>query len=126
MDENLSRLLSTVSVILMVIGALSLFFMLYRGGTGTIALVNRSLSDRGAVYQAESDDSGDEQVTGAHIIGTIQNGLETTIIVDSVVIPCTVDPGSFDYQFIDSAALYSEEILMNTSGEVSGILYRKK
>ncbi len=126
MDENISRLLSMVSAILLVIGALSLFFLLYRGGVGTITLVNRSLSDRGAIYQVESDDSDDELVTGAHIIGTIRNGLETTMIIDSVVIPRTVDPGSFDYQFIDSAALYSMEILMNSSGEVSGILYRKK
>lgn len=126
MDENITKMLTTVSMVLLVMGALSLFFPMYRSGSGTVNLVNRSLTDRGVVYQAESGKSDTVFVTGDHIIGIIRNGPETDLIIDSVVIPATVDTGTFNYQIIDSAALYSVDLITDPSGQVSAVVYRKK
>ncbi len=128
MDENITKTISYISAVLFMLGAVTLFFILYRGSSGAIGLVNRIKTDKGAVYQSKFYDSA-KTVTGADIVGSIRSGLETDICIDTVFVYGDADVNNFhtfDYSLVDSEALYSVEYIFSPSGEVCYILYRKQ
>lgn len=126
MDENVAKIIACISVIFLVVAALSLFFILYRGSTDTISLINRGINDQGTVFLSSGPKAQSTDVQGSEIVGTIQSGLETDIIVDSVFISYQQDVHAFDYSTIDKSAWYSVRYLFNGSGDVTSVQYVKR
>ncbi len=126
MDENLTKLITGVSVVFLVIAALSLFFILYRDSSNTVTLINHGINDQGAIYEYTGGKEESTDVLGSEIVGSIKNGLETDIIVDSVLISRQQDPHAFDFSTIDKTAWYSVRYLFNPQGEVTSVQYKKR
>lgn len=126
MDENISKTFSYISILFLVLGALSLFFILYRDSTGTVALINRGMNDRGTVYETSGQKELSTDVKGSDIAGSIKNGLESDIFIDSMYVSCSQDAHAFNYKLIDKTAWYSVRYLFNASGEVTSIQYSKR
>lgn len=125
MEENISKALSFFGTAIFITAALSIFFTLYGKETETIRTVNGKLDDKVSVYQAENAELTENTVSGAYIIGCIENGLETDISVDWIHIPRTADINTVNFSIIDLYASYDTEYVFNSSGEVILIRYRK-
>ena len=126
MEENITKALSYFSAAAFIITAISLFFTLYGKNSEMINTVNKNMSERGLVYRASNNETKENEVPGAVIIGCIKNGLETDISVNSVIIPKTVDINMFDFTIIDIDAMYTVEYVFDTSGEAVLVKYRKQ
>lgn len=126
MDENIIKAISYTSVVLMLIIALSLFFVLYKSSSDIITIANQAITDKGAVYQVEKREEGRIIVTGADIIGAIKNGLETNIYVDSFYISKITDADLFNYSLFNHSALYIMEYVIIETGEIEAVRYYKK
>ncbi|NLN65545.1 MAG: hypothetical protein GX144_09100 [Clostridiaceae bacterium] len=126
MDENVSKMLSIISITFLIVIAISLFFVLYWNSLDTITLINHSINDQGTVYEVSGENVQYTDVRGGDIAGCIKNGLETDILIDSHVVLCTQDANSFDFSLIDKSAWYSVQYFFNDSGEVTSVQYRKR
>ncbi len=126
MDENVSRIVACVSVVFLVVAALSLFFIIYRDSTDTVSLINRGINDRGTVFESSGQKVQNTDVKGCEIVGTIKNGLETDIIIDYAYVSCSEDANAFDFSIIDKTAWYSVRYLFNPTGEVTSVQYVKR
>ncbi|MBP7176901.1 MAG: hypothetical protein KBA53_11905 [Thermoclostridium sp.] len=126
MDENVSKIIASASVVFLVVAALSLFFILYRDSTDTVSLINRGINDRGALFESSGQKAQNTEVQGSEIVGNIKNGLETDIFIDSVYISCSEDVQAFDFSTIDKTAWYSVRYLFNPTGEVTSVQYVKR
>lgn len=126
MDENFTKVLSCVSMVILVLAAFSLFFILYRSSTATISLINSNITDQGMIYVASGQKGQDTDVRGSDIAALIKNGLETDIFIDSTLVSRFQDIHAFDYSLIDKDAWYSVRYLFNVSGEITSVYYVKK
>lgn len=126
MDENVSKIIACISVVMLVVAAISLFFILYRDSTDTVSLVNRGINDQRAVLEFSGQKAQSTDVRGSEIVGTIKNGLEIDIFIDSVYISRSQDAHAFDFGTIDKTAWYSVRYLFNPSGEVTSVQYVKR
>lgn len=126
MDENITKIIAIVTVVFLVIAALSLFFILYRDSSDTVSLINRGISDQGVISEYTGQKTYNTDVRGSEIVGSIKNGLETDILIDSVFISRTEDAHAFDFSTIDKTAWYSVRYLFNPSGEVTSVQYMKR
>lgn len=126
MDENFSKAVSCVSIAFMVLAALSLFFILYRGSAASVGVINGHINDQGTVYVVSGQKAQDTDVRGSEIVGLIKNGLDTDIIIDTHFVSRFQDIHSFDYSLIDKEAWYSVSYLFNTSGEITSVKYEKR
>lgn len=126
MEENISKALSSFSVVFFIIVALTLFFTLYEGHSKTIKIVNNNISERGSVYQINSNEIIENEVLGAAITGCIKNGLETDISIDSIMIFKSTDPNMINFSIIDNSAKYSTEYVINDLGEITLVKYQKQ
>jgi hypothetical protein len=126
MDENIFKTITIVSIIFLVVAALSLFFILYRDSSETVSLINRGINDQGAVFESTGLKAQSTDVRGSEIVGSIKNGLETDIFIDSVFISCSQDAHAFDYSAFDKTAWYSVRYLFNPLGEVTSVQYLKR
>lgn len=126
MDENFAKLLSCVSTVILVLAALSIFFILYRSSAGTLSLINRNITDQGSVYVVSGQKEQDTDVRGSDIAGSIKNGLEIDIFIDSTLVSRYQDSYAFDYSLIDMDAWYSVRYLFNASGEITSVYYMKR
>ena len=126
MDENVSKIVACVSVVFLVVAAISLFFIIYRDSTDTISLINRGINDRWAVFESSRQKVQNTDEKGCEIVGTIKNGLETDIIIDYVYVSCSDDTNAFDFSTIDKTAWYSVRYLFNPTGEVTSVQYVKR
>jgi hypothetical protein len=124
MEENIFKSISYAAVTFFLIAAISLFFMLYENCGYTLTIVNKAITDKGAVYQAENT-CDDKTVYGAEIIGSIKNGLKTDIFIDSVCVFANTDANSFNYSLIDILSLYTVEYIFSPAGETECIKYSK-
>ena len=126
MDENIAKAVSFFSITIILMYAFSLFFVLFGKGNELISKVNRKITDRGSVYITENNPvSGNETVVpGAFIIGSIKNGLESDISVNSVVLRKTDEISMLDLSLIDISAVYKAEYIFDSSGKVTLIKYR--
>lgn len=125
MEENLVKFISNTAVLVMLISALSLFFMLFAGSEGILSNVNRAITDKGVVYQVSETDEL-KTVSGAEITGMIRNGLEIDIFIDSVSVPAYTDADSFDYSAIDISAQYAVEYFFSPAGATELIKFTKR
>ncbi len=125
MDENLVKTLFYSAVTFMLIAAISLFFVLYGNSDDMFTLVNKAITDKGIVYQTNKTDAV-KTATGAEIIGSIKNGLNADIFIDSFFVPVTVDTDSFNYSLIDISSVYSMEYVFSQLGETILIKYIKQ
>jgi hypothetical protein len=126
MDENIIKCMSLISVTFFLLCAVTLFFILYRGSSNTVRLVNREINDRGALYQATAQDDYSAVVKGSEIACFIRNGPEMDVYIDSVFIPQSIDISSFDYSLIDRETLYTLKYRFDGNGEIKAIDFRKK
>jgi len=125
MDENVSKALSSVSIALLIITAVTLFFMLYRKNSVITEIVSNNITERGPVYRTKNHEPGQGKVSGAIIIASVSNGLETDISINSVTVPKTVDINIFDFNLVNPSAMYSVEYVINSSGEVILVKYQE-
>lgn len=125
MEENISKAIASYSVAFFIIVAISLFFTLYEKNSEAINTVNISISKRGSVYQTNGSETEGSKVLGAVIAGCIKNGLETDILIDSTIVHKSTDISIFDFDIIDTDAMYSVEYSFNDSGEVIFTKYKK-
>lgn len=125
MEENFVKAISYAAVIVTLIVAISLFFVLYESCEDILSFVNKALTDKGVVYQAE-EICEEKTVTGAEIIGSMLNGLKTGIFIDSVFVSEAVDADSFNYSLIDISSLYTVEYIFSSLGETKFIKYYKR
>ncbi|HEY8422118.1 MAG TPA: hypothetical protein VIL05_10310 [Thermoclostridium sp.] len=125
MDENVSKALSSVSIALLIITAVTLFFMLYRKNSVITEIVSNNITERGPVYRTKNHEPGQDKVSGAIIIASVSNGLETDISINSVTVPKTVDINIFDFNLVNPSAMYSVEYVINSSGEVILVKYQE-
>jgi|GEM_PF-728685 len=127
MDENLNKAISYFCLVFIIIIAFSLFFSLYNEKNKLINTVNGSIADRGSVYVIPGNGVTEKEniVSGAFIIACINNGLETDISVDSVIIPKTTEIGEFNFGLVDMAAKYRTEYVYDTSGKVIMVKFKK-
>lgn len=126
MDENISKIVACASVVFLVIAALSLFFILYRDSSDTLSIINQGINDQGAVFESSGLKAQATDVRGSEIVGSIKNGLETDVFIDSLFISRLQDAHAFDFSIIDKAAWYSVRYLFNPSGEVTSVQYVKR
>lgn len=126
MDENVSRMIAVVAVVFLVVAALSLFFILYRGSSDTVSIINYGINDQGIVFEYAGQKMQSTDVRGSEIVGSIKNGLETDIFVGSVFISRLQDAHAFDFSTIDKTAWYSVRYLFNPLGEVTSVQYIKR
>jgi hypothetical protein len=124
MEENIFKSISYAAVTFFLIAAISLFFTLYENCGHTLTIVNKAITDKGAVYQTENI-CEDKTVSGAEIIGSIKNGLKTDIFIDSVCVFANTDANSFNYSLIDILSLYTVEYIFSPAGETECIKYSK-
>ena len=124
MEENIFKSISYAAVTFFLIAAISLFFMLYENCGYTLTIVNKAITDKGAVYQAENT-CDDKTVYGAEIIGLIKNGPKIDIFIDSVFVFANTDANSFNYSLIDILSLYTVEYIFSPAGETECIKYSK-
>lgn len=132
MDENIFKTISYAAVSFFLVAAISLFFTLYKNCEDTLSIVNKAMTDKGAVYQTE-DICDDKTVYGAEIIGSIKNGSKTDIFIDSVCVFAYTDENThtdtdanlFNYSLIDSLSLYAVKYILSPTGEIECIKYSK-
>lgn len=130
MEENIFKSISYAAVTFFLIAAISLFFMLYENCGYTLTIVNKAITDKGAVYQAENT-CDDKTVYGAEIICLIKNGPKIDIFIDSVFVFANTDENtdtdadSFNYSLIDSLSLYAVKYILSPTGEIECIKYSK-
>jgi hypothetical protein len=125
MEENLVKLISHTAVLVMLLAAISLFFILFENCENILSNVNRAITDKGVVYQT-SETCEEKIVSGAEITGMIRNGPETDIYINSVHVPAHTDADSFDYSVIDISASYAVEYVFSPAGETESIKFIKR
>lgn len=125
MEENLVKLISHSAVLVMLIAAITLFFMLFSNCEDILSNINQAITDKGAVYQT-SEIVEEKTVSGAEITGLIKNGLETDIFINSVPVPAYTDADSFDYSVIDISSLYTVEYVFSPTGKTKSIKFLKR
>jgi hypothetical protein len=125
-EENVLKTISYVSSAVFLIAAITMFFVTYADSDDAIELVNRKLTDKGTVYQANTADYNDALVTGAFIIGIIKNCPGYDIYIDSDYIPAGTDAVMFDFSFINVADYYTVEYIYEPDGKIECIWFSKK
>jgi hypothetical protein len=125
-EENALKAISYFSAAILLIAAITMFFAAYADSDDAIELVNRKLTDKGTIYQANTADYNDAIVTGAFIIGVIKNCPGYDIYVDTKYIPAGTDAFMFDFSFIDSMDYYYTECIYEPDGKIECIRFSKK
>lgn len=125
MDENIRDFLYSTASVFVFVMAITLFFTIQKTTTGMINALNQAYSSERTLYESNNP-SSKSYVTGAQIIYSIRNGLESDIEIDHVFIDKTVESSSFNYAMVDIKGSYEGKSVINTKGQVTKIVYNKR
>ena len=78
------------------------------------------------IYVVSGQKAQNTDVRGSDITGSIKNGLETDIFIDSTLVSRFQDIHDFDYSLIDKDAWYSVSYLFDASGKITSVYYMKR
>ena len=125
-EENALKAISYFSAAILLIAAITMFFAAYADSDDAIELVNRKLTDKGTIYQANTADYNDNLVTGSFIVGVIKNCPGYDIYIDTEYIPSGTDSVILDFSFINVADYYTVEYIYEPDGKIECIWFSKK
>ncbi len=125
MNENMQEFLFSVASVFILILALIVFLTIDRETKSLNEVMDKSIASERSFYESKTE-SDATYVTGAQIIYSIKTGLTCDFEIDGFFIMKDVDLNVFDYTIIDANRTYSVINLINSSGEIIQVTYKKK
>jgi len=124
MEEGLTKLIFRMAVTILFLSAIAVFLMLnFKTQALTKVIQDNLVSPK--VLSDKTTGNVRKYTTGAQIVSSIMNVLETDIKVDGTDIPKTVDIYSFNYASIDASVNYDVSFSIDDNGVITKVIYIK-